>query len=185
MQPILKMLKMNVMKKYLIIILVFTGLLSCLQEEEFKNATFPGITGSGDEATWVVYTHVITDIPYVTTVLGAQTPPVTFATFDKAIVDSRQREVTAYSYKFYKNGELALIGKDDQDQNVWVKQTNLKWEELEDKIYITKNINGSWVNIITGYKDQANILFRYNKAYFGDTTADKDRVVMEILYSKF
>ena len=173
------------MKKYLIIILVFAGLFSCVHEEEFKIATFPGITGSGDQATWVVYTHVITDIPYVTSVLSAQTPPITLANFEKAIVDSRQREVTAYSLKFYKTGEVALIGKDAQNQNAWIKQSNLKWEELEDKIYVSKNVNGNWVNIITGFKDQSNILFRYNKAYFGDTTADKDRVVMEILYSMF
>ena len=173
------------MKKYLIIILVFAGLFSCVQEEEFKTATFPGITGSGDQAIWVVYTHVITDIPYVTSVLTAQTPPVTYAVFEKAIVDSRQREVTPYSMKFYTAGEIALIGKDAQNQNAWIKQSNMKWEEREDKFFISKNMNGNWVNIITGFKDQSNILFRYNKAYFGDSTADKDRVVMEILYNKF
>jgi hypothetical protein len=161
------------------------GFISCQNDEVFKLKTFPGYTGAGTEAIWVVYSHVISDVTYITGVMSSQTPPSTFAAFDASLVAARQREVTPFTIKLFKTGEVAMIGKNTQNQNAWIKQTNLKWEDTGETMAISKNINGNWVSIITGYVDQSNLLLRFKKAYFGDETADKDKVVLEVLYSNF
>jgi hypothetical protein len=173
------------MKKYLIILVAAISLFSCTKDEEFRTRKFPGYTGSGTEATWVVFSHTVSDVAYLTGVLPTLTPPSTYAAFDAALISARQREVTPFSIRLFKSGEVAFIGKNAQNQNAWVKQTNLKWEELGETMLINKNLNGTWVNIMIGYVDQSNLLLRFKKAYFGDATAEKDKTVADVLYTIF
>ena len=165
--------------------MLMAGLISCQKDEVFRTKTFPGYTGAGTEAIWVVYSHVISDVAFITGVMPAQTPPSTYSAFDASLVAARQREVTPFSIKLLKTGEVAIIGKNAQNQNAWIKQTNLRWEDQGETMLISKNVNGTWVNTIIGYIDQSNLLLRFRKAYFGDTTAEKDKVVMEVLFSMF
>lgn len=173
------------MKKYLTIILLIAGFLACEKEEGFRIRTFPGVTGAGNEAIWVVYSHVVSDIPYITGVMTSQTPPSTITAFEATLVSARQREVSPYSMKFLSSGEIATIGKDAQNQNAWIKQTSLKWEFADGIMNISKNVNGNWINVIAGYEDQSNLLLRFKKSYFGDTSAEKDKAVLEVLYNMF
>lgn len=173
------------MKKFLIALIALAGLTSCSKDSEYIASSFPGVTGRGDDAIWVVLSHTVSDRPYVTSALLLQTPPISFGRFDSSYVQARQREVTPYSYRFYKGGEFGLIGKGPANENIWVKQTNLKWEDQNSQVMLYQNTGGNWVNIAVGFRDQDNLLFRYRKSYFGDNSADKDRFVMEVLYSFF
>lgn len=174
------------MKKIIIISILISFIISCSKDDaEFNVGIFPGFTGAGEQATWVVYTHTITDRPFVSAYLLTQTPPSTIGKFDTSYIQARQREVTPYTYRFYKGGEVGLIGKSASNENIWIKMPHLKWQEDQGILYIMQNINGSWVNTITCFKDQTNLLFRFKKSYFGDTSADKDRYVMEVLYTMF
>lgn len=173
------------MKKYIILFLSILAIAGCVKEQEFKTPVFPGFTGNGDEAIWVVNNHTITDKAYVTGVLALQTPPSTLGKFDSSYVLARYRETSIYAYKFHKGGEVSLILKSSLGVSSWVKQPFLKWQEVGDQIMIDKNNNGTWTNIIIGFKDQNRLLFRFKKTYFGDTSTDQERVVMEVLYSIF
>lgn len=167
--------------KYLFpFIIILTFFSACRKGEDFKNNVFPGYTGAGTEATWVVNRHTITDVAYVTNILPTQTPPTSYVKFDSTYNAARQREVSPVSYKFYINGEIATI-----INNVWVKQPTLKWEIEGDQMKISKNNNGTWISIAIGYKDEEKLLIKYKKTYFGDTSIDKERFVMEVFYSIF
>jgi hypothetical protein len=173
------------MNKYILILFSFLSILGCQKDSELQTAVFPGITGSGNDAIWVVYTHTISDRPFITAYALSQTPPLTFNQFDTSYVLARQREVTQYSYRFYKGGEIAFIGKSSGNQNIWIKQPNLKWEEVDNQIVINRITSGTPEIIAIGFPDQDKVLFRLRRSYFGDTSADKNRTAMEVLYSLF
>jgi hypothetical protein len=173
------------MKRLIILAFILGGIVACQKETEFKTATFPGFTGAGNQAVWVVYGHVITDIPFVTSYLSKLTPPVRFSFYDSTIMLARQKEVSPYSYKFLVNGEVAVMGKGPANENVWATQPALKWESFEGNLYLYRIENGAKVNIAIGFPDGAGMLMKFKKTYFRDTSADKDRYVQEIFYTMF
>jgi len=166
-------------------VMVLVGFIACKKEQTFLSGIFPGFTGAGDEATWVVSNNNITDVSYVTGVLAKLTPPQTVAKYDSTFKLARQKEVSPYSIKLKKGGEIFMIGKSAENTNIWIKQQDLKWEVQDEILYASKNVNGSWVNIFAGYKDENKLLVRYKKSYFGDTSTDKERFVMEVQYTMF
>jgi len=168
------------MKKYLFIILIAAGLAACEKGEDYRGNNFPGFSGAGESATWVVYNHTVTDISYVTGVLPSQTPPTTYFKLDSTYTASRQKEISAASYKIYKSGEVAVI-----INNAWVKQPNYKWELAGDQINIYKNNGSTWNVVIVGFQDQEKLLLKFKKSFFGDTSSDKERFVMEVFYTIF
>lgn len=168
------------MKNYLLFIFAVTVLSACKKGEEFRGNQFPGFTGAGEDATWVVYSHNITDIPYVTSVLPLQTPPTTYFKLDSTLTASRQKEVSPVSYRIYKNGEMALIVN-----KVWIKQSNYKWEQVNDQLNVYRNNSGTWTSVFIGFQDEEKLLIKYKKAFFGDTSSDKERFVMEVFYTMF
>lgn len=173
------------MIKYILILSTIFSIIGCQKDSELQPPVFPGITGSGNDAIWVVYTHTIADRPFITTYALSQTPPQTYNQFDSSFILARQREVTQYSYRFYTGGEIAFIGKSSGNQNIWIKQSNMKWEEVDNQIVINRTTAGTTEIVAIGFKDQDKILFRLRRSYFGDTSADKGRTAMEVLYSLF
>lgn len=172
-------------KKYILLVFSLFTLLACKEEASYTANTFPGYTGAGDQAVWVVYTNAFTDPAYVTSYLSKLVPPMTLSAYDATYVAARQKEVSPYSYKLFKSGEVALIGKSAANESIWIKKTDYKWEDNGTNLMISQNVAGTWVNVIVGYPDQDKLLLRYKKAYFGNTTTEKDRYVMEVLYSMF
>lgn len=161
------------------------GVMSCQKESEYQSPVFPGFTGAGNQATWVVYAHVITDVPYVTAYLSKLTPPQTLAKYDSSYVLARQKEVSPYSYKFMVTGEVSVIGKSAGNQNVWALQPQLKWEDVDGNLYLYRFENGAKINIAIGFPDGAGLVMKFKKSYFGETSIDKDRFVQEVLYTMF
>ncbi len=168
------------MKKYLFIILIAASFAACKKGEDYRGNIFPGFSGAGEAATWVVYKHTVTDIPYVTAVLPAQTPPTTYFKLDSTLTASRQKEVSGGSFKFYKSGEVAVVVN-----NAWVKQSTYKWELAGEQMNIFKNTGGNWNLAIVGFQDQEKLLLKFKKSFFGDTSTDKERFVMEVFYTIF
>jgi hypothetical protein len=173
------------MKKYLFILFAAAAIASCKKGEDFRGNKFPGFTGAGDNATWLVYRHTVTDVPYVTGVLPMQVPPTTYFKFDSTYTASRQKEVSPFSYKFFKNGEIAVITKNAQNQGVWTAQPTLKWELLNGNAEISRNTGSGWVSVATGQADEEKMAVKFRKSFFGDITADKSRYVMEVYYTIF
>lgn len=169
------------MKKYLIAIITLIALVGCEKEVTYNLPTFPGFAGSGSEAVWMVYNHNITDVTYITSYLAKQVPVLTQATFEANYVNARQKEVSPYSFKFFKIGGVATI---PTGQKAWVTQTDLKWELADVALILSKNVGGTWVQIASGYPDESKLSLKLKRAFFGDTSVDKDKNVMEILYTK-
>ena len=165
--------------------MIITGLVSCEKGEDFKANTFPGFSGTGTEATWVVFRHNLTDQSYLTGVLPTLTPPTTLFKFDSTYKANQQKEVSPVSYRIYKNGEIAVIVKNAQNQNVWQKQNSLKWELVNDQMYVYRNNGASWVLVCIGFQDEEKLLIKFKKSFFGDTSADKEKFVMEVYYTIF
>ncbi|MFN5022033.1 MAG: hypothetical protein ACK5GP_10310 [bacterium] len=172
-------------KKILIPVILLFFFFSCKKGEAYLNNSFPGFSGSGDKATWVVYNHNFTDKPFIQSKLSSQTSFKTLGSFDTSYRNARQREVTPYSYQFGKNGEVYFISTNPISGSTWVLQQNMKAEVVQGQLFVSKQINGQWVNTFVGFQDQDKILFKYKKSYFGDVSSDKDRFFMEVLYSMF
>lgn len=172
-------------KKILIPVIILFFFISCKKGEGYLRTSFPGFSGPGDKATWVVYNHNFTDKPFIQANLSSQTSFRTLGSFDTSYRNARQREVSPYSYQFGKNGEVYLINTNPVSGSTWVLQQNMKAEVVQGQLFVFKQINGQWVNIFVGFQDEDKILFKYKKSYFGDVSSDKDRFFMEVLYSMF
>jgi hypothetical protein len=171
------------MKRLIILAILVIGIASCQKDSEFKPPVFPGFTGAGNDAIWVVYSHVISDVPFVTSYLSRLTPPVRYTFYDSTIMLARQKEVSPYSYRFINGGEVAIMGKGATNDNVWAIQPSLRWENIEGNLHLFRIENGAKVNIGIGFPDGAGLLIKFKKTYFGDNTADKERYVQEIFYT--
>lgn len=167
---------------YLFIAIIITG---CKKEQEYKADVFPGFSGSGESASWTVYRHTITNSAYLTATLPTLTPPTTLASYEASLVAARNREVSPFSFRFYKDGGVALIQKNAQNIDEWVKQANLKWEVSGDYMYIFRNVGGTWVNIIEVTTELEKILCKYRRSFYGDNSSNKDSFVMEVLYKLY
>jgi len=73
------------MKKIWIVLAVIIAIASCKKEDEFRPSEFPGFTGAGEQATWVVSRHNVLDQSFLGAVLAAQSPPSTLNAFDSTI----------------------------------------------------------------------------------------------------
>jgi hypothetical protein len=69
-------------KKILIPVILLFFFFSCKKGEAYLNNSFPGFSGSGDKATWVVYNHNFTDKPFIQSKLSSQTSFKTLGSFD-------------------------------------------------------------------------------------------------------
>jgi len=172
-------------KNLLTILVFFLFIISCKKDETYVPDTFPGFSGPGDKAIWVVYNHNFTDRPFVQSYLTSQTAFKTIGSFDTSYRNARQKEVSPYSYQFGKNGTVYLCLTNPITGSNWVLQDDMKAEVIQNQLFVSKKINGQWVNTFVGFQDQDKILFKYKKSYFGDSSADKERFVMEVLYSMF
>lgn len=170
-------------KKILIPLMAMVFFLSCEKGKSYLSPSFPGFSGSGEKATWVVYNHNFTDRPFILSYLISQTSFRTIGSFDTSYRNARQREVTPYSYQFSKKGEVYFMSSNPISGNTWVLQQNMKAEVVQEQLQVFRQMNGQWVNTFVGFPDQDKILFKYKKAHFGDTSPDKERFVMEVLYS--
>jgi len=169
--------------KKIFLILLTVAFIGCKKEQDFKAAEFPGYSGKGDYATWTVFRHTVTNSGYLTTALPAQTPPTTLTAYDASLVSARYREVSPFTIRLYKSGEVATVVKDAQNKDVWQKQTNLKWEINGDFMDIYRNTGGVWVSVMQCNADLQNLLCKFRRAYYGDTGAAKDEFVLEVLYT--
>jgi len=171
------------MKKYILYILLAVVFSSCEKSEEFKPGTFPGFSGSGEYATWCVYKHTINDVAYLTTLLPTLTPATTYTDYNAAWLAARYKETSLFSFRLYKSGEVAVIKKDAQNLNIWVKQSDLKWEATSDYMYISRKTNDTWEKVIVVTPELEKMLCKFRKSYFGDNTESKDTFVMEALFT--
>jgi|GEM_PF-3295787 len=172
-------------KKLFIPLMALFLLISCEKGETYLSASFPGFYGSGEKATWIVFNHSFTDKPFIQSVLSTQTSFKTIGSFDTSYRNARQREVTPYSYQFSKNGEVYFISTNSISGSTWVLQPNMKAEVLQGQLFVSKQVNGQWVNTFVGFQDQDKILFKYKRSYFGDMSSNKDKYFMEVVYSMF
>jgi hypothetical protein len=174
------------MKRLFMLLAIATlALQACQKSSDYITPIFPGYTGAGDAASWVISRHTITDAAYLNAVLPTLTPPTTLRAFDSLLVVAREKEVSPYSYRLYKNGEVAITGKNVTNQPVWVIQGDLKWEPVGDFVYISKKVTGSWVKIIEAYPDLDKLVFKFTRAYFGDNSINRERFFMDALYSMY
>ena len=173
------------MKKIFTILAALVFLIACEKAEEFKTATFPGYSGSGESASWVVNRYRLTDTVYLKTVLAAQTPPSTLTALNNTLNTTTAIETGPYSLRLYKGGEVAVIVRNAQNKAEWAKQTDLKWEVTGDFMNISKNVSGSWVGIIEATPEVDKMVCKYKRAYWGDKTASKDLIAMELIYTSF
>jgi hypothetical protein len=171
------------MKKIFLFIILVSALAACKKGETFREPTFPGFSGSGEFATWIVYAYNLNDTNYLKTVLPPAIPSTqTINNFFTTLSNLAGKEVSAYSIRLYKTGEVGLIEKNAQNQNVWVKQSTLKWQSASPYINILRNVNGSWVKVMEGIINVDKLLLKYYRSYWGDTSADKEKTAMEITY---
>ncbi|MFZ9388838.1 MAG: hypothetical protein ACO25B_13240 [Chitinophagaceae bacterium] len=171
------------MKKIFLIILLGATFISCKKETELQVPVFPGYSGKGEYATWALYKFNITNTTYLTAALPLQSPPTTLTAFDAALKAARDREVSPFSLRLYKDGGIATIVKNAQNQDVWQIQSNLKWEVQGDFMRIYRNVNNNWVDIIEATPDLDKMNCKFRRTYFGDNSADKDLFVMEAFYT--
>jgi hypothetical protein len=171
------------MKKIFLIIVIVAALFSCKKETEYNNPVFPGYSGKGEFATWALYSFNITNTSYLTAVLPLQNPPTTLTAFDAALKAARNREVSPFSLRLYKDGGVATIVKNAQNQDVWQIQSSMKWELQGEYMHIYRNVAGSWVDIIEVTPDLDKMNCKFRRTYFGDTSADKNLFVLETFYT--
>jgi hypothetical protein len=167
------------MKKLLIYLSLAITLGACTKEEEFKPDTFPGYSGSGEFATWALYSYAIVDSAYLGSYLASLTPPSTVPAYRTALNAARYKEATAFSVRLYRDGTVATITKDAQGKSVWTKRTDLKWEESGDFMYVKSN--GQVV--IEATPDLEKVIFKFRRAWYGDASANKDNNVIETRYT--
>lgn len=173
------------MKKLIILITLISGFASCKKGDEFRGNSFPGFTGSGNEATWVVYRHNVIDATYLTAVLPAQTPPTTLIQLNADYKASYAKEVSPFSVRLIKGGGLAMVVSSGSNQYSWVLQSGLKWEPLDNGIVVSRQTGSGFQAIATGYSDQDKLLLKFTRAAFGDNSADKNKAVLDVYYSFF
>lgn len=171
------------MKKILLILAMGLSLASCKKEIVYTNPVFPGYSGNGEYATWAVFKFNITNSAFLTSALPTLNPPTTLTAFDAALKAARSKEVSPFSMRLYKDGQIAMVVKNAQNQDVWLTQSNLKWEKSGDYVYIFKNVANNWVNVIEVTSDLDKMLCKYRRAFFGDTSVDKDLFVLEVFYT--
>jgi hypothetical protein len=173
------------MKKLFIILAASLFAIACDKAEDLRTATFPGYSGSGESASWVVYQYRLTDTVYLKTALAAQTPPRTLRFLDSTLNASKTFETGPYSLRLYKSGEVGIITRNGQNQPEWTKQGNLKWDTSNDFMNIYRNVNGSWQSIIEATPEQDKMVCKFKRAYWGDNSANKNLVAAEIIYNSF
>jgi hypothetical protein len=173
------------MRKIFTILAALVSLIACEKAEEFKTATFPGYSGSGESASWVVNRYRLTDTVYLKTALAAQTPPTTLTALNNTLNTTAGIETGPYSLRLHKGGEVSVIARIAQNKFEWFKQADLKWEVTGDFMNISKNVSGSWVSIIEAAPEVDKMVCKFKRAYWGDKTASKDLVTMELIYNSF
>jgi hypothetical protein len=169
------------MKRILFLAIIIISFSGCKKGDEFKPAAFPGYSGNGEYGTWTVFKHTVTDAAYLTSVLPTQVPATTLTAYDASLLTARYKEVSPFSLRLYKNGEVAVIEKDAANQNVWVKKSTLKWENAGDQSYIYRNVNNNWVNVIVLTPDLGRMVCKYKRAFYGDVSSNQNIIVMEVI----
>lgn len=171
-------------KLYFAVVLVITAL-SCKKGTDLIVADFDGYAGKSGTATWTVSRYVIADSNYLKARLPLLAPPTTYPNFVNSLNAARGLEISPFSLRLHSSGEMSVLLKNGQNITVWTKNPDLKWENQGDFMYIYQRSGGVWVNTIVANPDLSNMICRFKRTYFGDNTADKDKYVMEILYTPF